>query len=450
MTLQTTDPGERLLHSPDGLVLPILLGDRYELVEEIARGGMAIVYRTTDSLLDREVAVKVLDRSLSQNPSFVSRFKREARAAARLNHPNIVSLHDYGSERDIYFIVMEYVPGRALSRLAATGDRLTPHRAAEIALDVAQALECAHGGGVIHRDITANNVMISGSRTKVADFGIAHLAAGNDDYTTAKNGVIVGTAAYLSPEQARGGRVDERSDIYSLGVVLYEMLAGRVPFQADSPLATAHMHLLQPVAPPSLLNPETPAGLETIVMRALAKDADDRYETASDLALDLRRYLDGRPVTTLEINEAPRERPWLELVPDKPLPPRPRRKVGLLLAPLLAILGLATGWWLSTNWDMRTAPRVTGLVDVNALDRAHDHELRTRVIRRHGPEPAGVVTKQTPVAGTELREGDTMILEVSMGPEPTLAERLQTSLSAFELPVTLGPIDQLWPFSDNP
>jgi eukaryotic-like serine/threonine-protein kinase len=449
MTIQTTDPGNRVFKDGEALVLPLLLGGRYELVEEIARGGMATVYRAMDLLLDREVAVKVLDRSLSRNPSFVSRFKREARAAARLNHPNIVSHYDYGCERDIYFIVMELVPGRSLSRLGAAGDRLTTQRAAEIALDVAQALECAHGGGVIHRDITANNVMISGTRTKVADFGIAHLAAGNDDRTTAKNGVIVGTAAYLSPEQARGGRVDERSDVYSLGIVLYEMLTGRVPFQADSPLATAHMHLLQPVPPPSLLNPEIPAGLETIVMSALAKDADDRYQNASEIALDLRRYLDGRPVPTLEIVESAKERPWLQLVRDVPQPRRPRRKLGYVLAPLLAIIGLITGWWLSANWDMRNAPKVTGLVESNALDRARDHELETRIIRSHGIKPSGVVTAQTPSAGTELREGDTMIIEVSLGPEPTFSEHIESAFRSFELPVVLGPIDQLWPFSKS-
>ena len=445
MSTSITDPGRRTIEV-DGAEFPAVLTDRYELVERIARGGMGHVYRAMDALLDREVAVKILDRSLSEDPSFVSRFKREARAAARLNHPNVVSLYDYGVDNGVYFIVMEYVAGRSLSRVSAGGDRMTPRRAAEIALDIAHALECAHVGGVVHRDITSNNVMIAGSRTKVADFGIAHLSLRDDDRTTAKAGVIVGTAAYLSPEQARGAGIDGRSDIYSLGVVLYEMLTGRVPFEGDSALATAYMHILQQVVPPSLLNPEVPGPLETIVMRCLAKDPDDRYVNASDLALDLRRFLAGQEVRTMDIEVT--EPPSLAAPIVRSSQPRARRRgvAVLVIAPLIALLGVAAGWWLSANWDATSAPRLRGLVDQDAMDRLEERDLEARVLRIHHDRPAGVVTNQTPNAGTELEQGDTIVIEVSKGPVPTLTERLDDSLGALELPEMPGPADALWPF----
>ena len=445
MSTQTTDPGRPTLDLASNLDLPVLLVGRYKLTEEIARGGMGRVYRAEDTLLDREVAIKVLDRSLSSNPSFVSRFKREARAAARLNHPNIVSLFDYGTQGDTYFIVMEFVEGRPLSGFRHGDERLSPQRAAEVALDIAQALECAHQGGVVHRDITSNNVMISPTRTKVADFGIAHLTAHSGDYTTAKNGVIVGTAAYLSPEQARGGRVDQRSDLYSLGVVLYEMLTGRVPFQGDTPAATAYMHILQQVVPPSLLNSEIPSALEAIVLRALGKLPEDRYGSAGEMASDLRRFLADEPVGTLEFAPGPMpaaER-FQELVPAR-VETRPRRG-WLLVIPMLMAAGF-TGWWLSANWDARTAPELRGRLGTDGLRQLDDMGLDARVVRKHDDAPPGVITSQSPKKGTEMATGDTIVLEISKGPAPTLAERFGAPLVDFEAPTVPEPFAGLLPF----
>jgi serine/threonine-protein kinase len=271
-----------------------VFSDRYELVNHIARGGMAQVYLAKDVLLDRPVALKVLFPELSVDRAFVERFRREARAAANLTHPNIVSVYDWGQGERTYFIVMEYVDGQTLSRLLRDG-ALDPVRAATIGADVAAALEFAHRRGVIHRDIKPGNVLIDSSgRVKVADFGIARAIGASEDLT--QTGSVMGTATYFSPEQAQGHTVDVRSDVYSLGVVLYEMVTGKAPFSGDSPVAIAYKHVKEEPVPPTALDPTIPAGYEAIVLKALAKNAADRYQTAEELRADLLRFAAGQPV----------------------------------------------------------------------------------------------------------------------------------------------------------
>src|SRR3954447_3616975 len=270
---------------------------RYELHRRLARGGMADVFLARDQLLDRPVAVKVLFPEYAADPNFVERFRREAQSAANLNHPNIVSVYDWGQEQGTYFIVMEYVEGRSLADIIRTEGPLHPQRAAEVASDVAAALGFAHRNGVVHRDVKPGNVLISPTgQVKGADFGIARALGADPESNLTQAGSVMGTATYFAPEQAQGLPLDPRSDLYSLGVVLYEMVTGRPPFGGESPVAIAYKHVQEQPAPPTQVNANVPADLEAIILKLLAKNPAARYASADDLRADLRRFREGQPV----------------------------------------------------------------------------------------------------------------------------------------------------------
>src|SRR5947207_50453 len=271
-----------------------VFSNRYRIEQEIARGGMAEVYLARDESLNRQVALKALFPEFAREPSFVERFRREAQAAANLNHPNIVGIYDWGQEDGTYFIVMEYVEGRSLRDLIRSEGLIDPGRAADITAEIASALAFAHRSGVVHRDVKPGNVLITPQgNVKVTDFGIAR--AGASDGLT-QTGSVMGTATYFSPEQAQGLPVDGRSDVYSLGIVLYEMVTGVVPFTGDSPVAVAYKHVREEPLAPSQRNPEVPPDLEKIILAALAKDPDHRYQSADDMREDLLLFRRGRPL----------------------------------------------------------------------------------------------------------------------------------------------------------
>src|SRR5215469_15723456 len=280
---------------------PRLLGGRYELDGVVGRGGMAEVYRARDIRLDRVVAVKTLREDLARDQTFQTRFRREAQSAASLNHPSIVAVYDTGEDAagpsHVPFIVMEYVDGRTIRDLLREDRRLLPERALEITDGVLRALDYSHRAGIVHRDIKPGNVMLNRhGEIKVMDFGIARAVA-DTQATMTQTAQVIGTAQYLSPEQARGERVDARSDLYSVGCLLYELLTGRPPFTGDSPVAIAYQHVREAPVPPSRVDPDLPPWADAIVLRAMEKDPNARYQSAAEMRSDIQRALSGFPVS---------------------------------------------------------------------------------------------------------------------------------------------------------
>lgn len=425
--------------SPDAL-----FDGRYRIVRRLGQGGMARVFLAQDESLHRPVAIKVLADRHSDDPHFIERFQREARAAARLNHPNIVQVYDHAQVDGVSYIVQEYVEGETLKELIRREAPLEARRAITIALQILAALRVAHQQGVIHRDVKPQNILVQpDGKVKVADFGIA--SAGETEMTEA--GSIVGTAQYLAPEQARGLAVGPPADLYAVGIVLYEMLSGRVPFEGDAAVTVAMRHVQEAPEPLGDRNPLVPADLEAVVMRALAKDPRQRYQSADEMGVDLDRVRQGLPVSdeTAVIGAATiaMARQPTETMVAPPLPPREgqparkgnpnRRRLWVLLAVLVVIAaGAVAGWALvgggsggedplpTTTAETAaqvSVPEVVGLKEAEAVAALKRVGLDALIIPVEDAEtPEGEVLAQRPVAGQLLAEGSVVEIEVATAP----------------------------------
>ena len=398
---------------------------------------MAIVYRAQDTLLNRPVALKTLYPELSADPQFVEGFRREAQAAANLSHPNIVPVFDWGEDNGTYFIVMELVDGTSLADMLRGGRTLTASHSASLMAQVAAALGYAHRNGVVHRDVKPGNILIaSDGQVKVTDFGIAQAMSVEDQL--AEEGSVMGTATYFSPEQAEGAPVDGRSDIYSLGVVLYEMLAGRPPFIGDSPVEVSSQHVHGTVPPPSDFNAAIPADLQAIVMEALAKSPERRYQSAEDLRSDLVRFSEGQPVraaqrdvaffgqdaTRAVSKVAPGER--TQAVPMMTGPRtdvRRRRSAGSGIIVVIIILlliggGLAYGLTRKSAPPTAAMPILVGKSESAALSKIANVgiSVKPKVVSVYSTTvKVGHVISTDPASGATLTKGEHVILTLSLG-----------------------------------
>ncbi|MGH9044680.1 MAG: Stk1 family PASTA domain-containing Ser/Thr kinase [Acidimicrobiales bacterium] len=411
--------------------VPRVFSDRYELTHLVARGGMAEVYRARDRFLDRTVALKVLFPELSVDRAFVERFRREAQSAARLSHPNIVPVFDWGEDSGSYFIVMEYVDGRPLSAVLRETGPIEPSRAAEITSQVAAALASAHRHGVVHRDVKPGNVLITDDgEVKVTDFGIAR--AVNTEESLTQTGAVMGTATYFSPEQAEGIGVDARTDIYSLGVVLFEMLTGRPPFLGDTPVSVASKHVREVAPKPTEILETVPPGLEAVVMKAMAKSPDLRYGDAEEMRADLERFREGKAVVAESTNGALEPTGVVgaaTAVVTSPVPlPRPRsgeprrarrsRAWILILMALLAALGVVAYFLVATFAGRISVPDVVGQSLAQAEHTiVHDGLVVGRTTQRAASQDPGVVLATDPSAGSKVSSKTAVDLVVSLGPE---------------------------------
>ncbi len=421
-----------------------LFDGRYRIVRRLGQGGMARVFLAQDESLHRQVAVKVLADRHSDDPHFIERFQREARAAARLNHPNIVQVYDQSQTAGMSYIVQEYVEGETLKDLIRRESPIEPRRAITIALQILAALRVAHQQGVIHRDVKPQNILVQlDGKIKVADFGIA--SAGDTEMTEA--GSIVGTAQYLAPEQARGLSVGPPADLYAVGIVLYEMLSGRVPFEGEAAVTVAMRHVQE--APEALTdrNPLVPDALESVVMRALTKDPTQRYQSADEMGLELDKVRQGLPISdeTAVIGAATiaMNRPIEQTMVAPPLPPRERapvraknpnrRRLWILLIVVGAVLaaiaiGLVAWGQIGSSSNTPTTaattgvlvqvPNVVGQQEADAIAALKQLELIPLVIKTASTNaPAGQVTAQHPGSGESVPAGTTVEIDVSSGPD---------------------------------
>ncbi len=438
-----------------------ILADRYRLVEQIGMGGMAIVYRAIDQRTGHSVAVKVLKPEFNKDAEFVGRFQREAEAASRMTHHNIVNLLDVGMDGDNRYLVMEYVQGKTLKEVIREKGRVNPVVAAQITIRILSALQHAHQNGIIHRDIKPQNILVhADGHIKVADFGIARMA---NSSTLTRNDTVMGSVHYFSPEQASGRAADVTSDIYSVGVVLYEMLTGRVPFDGDSTVAVAMQHLHARPTPIETIAPEVPLAICHVAMMAMEKNPKYRYQSAREMAAELRMALEGRTDQMQpRLVEKPPVIPQPQVVPvtqPKPMPvnqqqKKARKRVNVkgwiltILVTAAVFYGLYVGGVAIYEKVVNSVPvpDFVGMEITAAQRSAVRAGLNAEVVEINHPSiSVGTVILQAPEVETTLRKGDTVVLTVSKGPATQTVPRLTgmtitdaiTSAQAYGLTLTV-------------
>ena len=446
---------------PPGTLLGQLLDGRYRLDSVIARGGMATVYTATDTRLDRTVAVKVMHRALAEDPDFVARFTREAKASARVQAPEVVAVHDQGTDATtgLAYLVMEHVQGINLRQLLQQHGALAPARAVSLMVPVARALAAAHAAGLVHRDINPENVLLADDgRVKVADFGLARAVETSN--LTQTTGLLIGTVAYLAPEQVDKGTADARTDVYAAGVLLWELLTGTPPYGGDSPLSVAYKHVHEDVPAPSTAVAGIPPQLDALVVQATRRDPQERPADGRALLAALQE-LDAlptaAPVATQQTLVVPRTTTAVPRVPQADTSPRRSRR-GLVWVLVLALLGLAalgTGYYLG-SYRYTEAPSVLNLSATAAQDKLEKAGFQVEL----GPQgfsetvKAGEVMDQDPDPNDRVRKGGTITLTVSKGQDRVRLPGLTgqsvraatTKLQSLRLTVAATPLTE---FSDT-
>lgn len=411
-----------------------ILNGRYEIIELIGRGGMAYVYKARDLKLNRFVAVKILREEYTENEQFIKKFDRESQSAAGLSDPNIVSVYDVGMDGDVYFIVMEYVDGITLKQYLIKKGRLDYEEATNFIIDVAEALQCAHEHGIIHRDIKPQNIMLTADMTpKVTDFGIARAITSS---TITMTNQTMGSVHYISPEQARGGFVDERSDLYSLGIMYYELLTGELPFDEENTVSIAIKHIQEDITPPKTIFPEIPQSVSDVVVRLCQKRPDDRYQDCEELITDLDQIMLNASV---DLNGSPNngglisDDSLFQVEPEDTagdaadetgiddLRKKKKRKrvlIGLLVA-ALAIAGIVAGYRAFSASRKVTVPDVSGMTKSQAKTAVEAVGLTLEVESTEYSDTVdrGKIISQSPKANAMSREGRTVKVVISKGSE---------------------------------